>query len=135
MGLSTSLGNDPGTEDCDRILDPSAGNTAEYVEGKPHVQALERTPGGQPLKPWPSSTMTHACAPHGMTRLFAALDVLPGAVVGACLDRPRHEDLPGFSCQIDRETDDGWQLWMGCSAQAALHSEPIQPHAPGKKSG
>ena len=62
-------------------------------EGPPHVsQALDRTQPGLPLKA--AGTMTHDYKRHGMTTLFAALDVATGKVIGQCMSRA---SLPGVA--------------------------------------
>jgi hypothetical protein len=37
--------------------------------------------------------MTHDCKRHGITILFAALDVLNGKIVGRCMKRHRHQEF------------------------------------------
>lgn len=49
-----------------------------------------------------AQTMTHDYKRHGTTTLFAALDVLTGAVIGQCLPRHRHQEFEVLRT-IDRE--------------------------------
>ena len=53
--------------------------------------------------PGRAQTMTHDYKRHGTTTLFAALDVLTGAVIGQCLPRHRHQEFVKFLRTIDRE--------------------------------
>jgi len=71
---------------------------------KSHVQALDRTQPGLPLKKGRAATMTHDYKRHGTTTLFAALNVLDGTVIGQCQARHRHVEWLKFLRQIDRET-------------------------------
>jgi hypothetical protein len=41
-------------------------------------------------------TMTHDYKRHGTTTLFAALSMLDGTVIGACLPRHRHQEFIRF---------------------------------------
>ncbi len=47
--------------------------------------------------------MTQDHKRHGTTTLFAALNVLSGAVIGQCLPRHRHEEFLTFLRRIERE--------------------------------
>ena len=55
------------------------------------------------MKPGRAGTMTHDYKRNGTTTLFAALDVLDGAVIGQCLPRHRHQEFLKFLRTIDRE--------------------------------
>lgn len=68
------------------------------------VQALDRTQPGLPLKKGRAATMTHDYKRHGITTLFAALNILDGKVIGTCKRRHRHSEWLEFLRQINRET-------------------------------
>ena len=68
---------------------------------KSHVQALDRTQPGLPLKRGRAQTMTHDYKRHGTTTLFAALNVLDGRVISQCQPRHRHIEWLKFLKQID----------------------------------
>src|ERR1700720_4628759 len=55
------------------------------VDEKSQIQALDRTQPGLPMKKGRAGTMTHDYKRHGVTTLFAALDVLEGKVIGQCM--------------------------------------------------
>jgi transposase len=74
------------------------------VDEKSQIQALDRTQPGLPMKKGRCGTMTHDYVRHGTTTLFAALNVLPGTVIGGCFERHRHEEFLKFLRQIDRQT-------------------------------
>jgi len=68
------------------------------IDEKSQIQALDRTQPMLPMKKRQAGTMTHDYKRHGITTLFAALDVLEGKVIGQCMkrqsatktERPRH---------------------------------------------
>ena len=72
------------------------------VDEKSQCQALERT---QPLLPMGLGYVegvTHDYVRHGTTTLFAALNVLNGAVLAECKPRHRHQEFLGFLRAIDK---------------------------------
>ena len=56
-----------------------------------------------PIKPGRAGTMRHDYKRNATTTLFAALDVLTGAVIGQCLPRHRHIEFLAFLKTIDRQ--------------------------------
>src|SRR6202007_916945 len=62
------------------------------VDEKSQIQALDRTQPGLPLKKGRCGTMTHNNKRNGTTTLFAALSMLDGKVISACMDRHRHQE-------------------------------------------
>ena len=71
------------------------------VDEKSQIQALDRTQPGLPMKKGRAGTMTHDYKRHGVTTLFAALDVLEGKVIGQCMKRHRHQEFIRFLNVID----------------------------------
>ena len=82
------------------------------MDEKSQIQALDRTQPGLPMKKGRAGTMTHDYKRNGTTTLFAALDVLDGKVIGACLPRHRHSEFLRFLRQVDREVPKGLQIHM-----------------------
>ncbi len=74
------------------------------VDEKSQVQALDRTQPGLPIKKGRAGTMTHDYKRNGTTTLFAALNVLDGAVIGQCMKRHRHQEFLRFLRRLDRKT-------------------------------
>jgi len=81
------------------IDEPALGPAGQ---GKSQVQALERA---QPILPLPRNPhlgfrpglperQTHDYLRHGVTNLYAALDVASGQVIGSCADRHRAQEYP-----------------------------------------
>jgi len=66
------------------------------VDEKSQIQALDRTQPGLPLKKGRAGTMTHDYKRNGTTTLFAALNVLTGAVIGGCKSAHTHKEWLAF---------------------------------------
>ena len=71
------------------------------VDEKSQIQALDRTQPGLPMKKGRAGTVTHDYKRHGVTTLFAALNVLEGKVIGQCMKRHRHQEFIRFLNLID----------------------------------
>lgn len=93
------------------------------VDEKSHVQALDRTQPGLPLKKGRAQTMTHDYKRHGTTTLFAALNVLDGQVIGQCQSRHTHAEWLKFLRQIDRHTPKDKALHL-IADNYATHKHP-----------
>lgn len=83
-------------------VDPPAHAVVLSIDEKSQIQALDRTQPGLPMKQGRAGTMTHDYKRHGVTTLFAALDVLEGKVVGRCMQRHRHQEFIQFLNHIQR---------------------------------
>jgi len=111
------LSNDPKFEEklidvVGLYLNPPEGAVVLCMDEKSSVQALDRTQPSLPMKKGRAGTMTHDYKRHGTTTLFAALNVLTGAVVGQCLPRHRHEEFLKFLKTIDRQTPKGLDVHL-----------------------
>jgi len=71
------------------------------VDEKAQVQALDRTQPILPLRPGLPEQRTHDYERHGITSLFAALDVATGKVIGQCHRRHRHQEFLKFLQLVD----------------------------------
>jgi hypothetical protein len=71
------------------------------VDKKSQIQALDGTQPGLPMKKGRAGTMTHDYKRHGVTTLFAALNVLDGKVIGQCMKHHRHQEFIRFLNVID----------------------------------
>jgi transposase len=111
------LSNDPDFEDklvdvVGLYLDPPEHAIVLCMDEKSQIQALDRTQASLPIKKGRGGTMTHDYRRNGTTTLFAALDVLTGAVIGECLPRHRHEEFLKFLRTIDREVPAGLKIHL-----------------------
>jgi len=93
-------------------LNPPEKALVLCVDEKCPIQALQRSQPSLPLKRGRCGTMTHDYKRHRTTALFAALNLLEGAVIGDCLGRHRHQEFLKFLRRIDRETPAGLDLHL-----------------------
>ena len=84
-------------------VDPPAHAVVLSVDGKPQIQALDRTQPGLPMKTSRAGTMTYDYKRHGTTTLSAALNVLDGTVIAQNMQRHRHQEFIRFLNRIERE--------------------------------
>ena len=122
------LSNDPRFEEklvdvVGLYLNPPDKAVVLCLDEKSQVQTLDRTQPSLPMKKGRAGTMTHDYKRHGTTTLFAALDVLTGAVIGQCLPRHRHDEFLVFLRRIQREVPRGLQVHLILD-NYATHSHP-----------
>jgi transposase len=71
------------------------------VDEKSQVQALNRTQPILPLAPGVPARQSHDYERHGVTSLFAAMDVASGVTISNCYRRHRHQEFLQFLNDID----------------------------------
>jgi transposase len=71
------------------------------VDEKSQVQAVNRTQPILPLAPGVPARQSHDYERHGVTSLFAALDVASGVTISNCYRRHRHQEFLRFLNDID----------------------------------
>ena len=72
------------------------------VDEKSQIQALDRTQPLLPMRPDQAERRTHDYERHGVTTLFAALDVKAGTIVGKCMPRHRAREFRKFLDEVER---------------------------------
>jgi transposase len=72
------------------------------VDEKSQIQALERSQPILPLREGIPERQSHDYHRHGITTLFAALEVASGKVIGDCKDRHGHGEYIEFLSHLDR---------------------------------
>jgi transposase len=77
-------------------LRPPENAVVVCVDEKSQCQALERSQPILPMRPGIPERATHDYARHGVTCLFAALNVATGTVTDACYPRHRHQEFVKF---------------------------------------
>jgi transposase len=85
-------------------LNPPENAIILCIDEKSQVQALERAQPILPLRPGIPERQTHDYERHGVTNLYAALNVLSGKVIGTCADRHRQQEYIDFLQLVDRRT-------------------------------
>ena len=85
------------------------------VDEKSQVQALNRTEPILPMAPGVPARQSHDYERHGVTSLFAAMDVASGVTISTCYRRHRHQEFLRFLNQIEdslpakMEFEIGWR--------------------------
>ena len=104
-------------------LSPPENALVLCVDEKSQCQALERTQPMLPMGFGYVEGVTHDYKRHGTTTLFAALNVLNGAVLASCKPRHRHQEFLAFLRQIDQAVHS--ELDIHCVVDNyASHSHP-----------
>jgi transposase len=82
------------------------------VDEKSQVQALNRTQPILPLAPGVPVRQSHDYERHGVTSLFAAMDVASGVTISSCYRRPRHQEFLRFLNDIDSNLPAGFEVHL-----------------------
>ena len=88
-------------------MHPPAHAVVLSIDEKSQIQALDRTQPGLPLKSGRCGTLTYDYKRHGTTTLFAALNVLDGAVFGRCMQKHTHQEFIRFLNAVERDVPAG----------------------------
>jgi len=104
-------------------LNPPENAVVFSVDEKSQIQALDRTQPGLPIKKGRAGTMTHDYKRHGTTTLFAALNVLTGAVTGRCKARHTHAEWLAFLKTLERQVPQGKDVHVVCD-NYSTHKHP-----------
>jgi transposase len=99
-------------------LHPPQNAVVVCVDEKSQCQALERTQPILPMRPGIPERQTHDYARHGVTTLFAALEVATGTVIDACYPRHRHQEFLRFLKKVATAYP-GTELHVICDNYAA----------------
>jgi transposase len=103
-------------------LNPPGNAVVVCVDEKSQCQALERTQPILPMRSGIPERQTWDYARHGVTCLFAALEVATGQVTDACYPRHRHQEFLRFLKKV-AATYPGQQLHVICD-NYATHKHP-----------
>ena len=71
------------------------------VDEKSQIQALDRSQPMLPMRPGQVARRTHDYKRHGVTSLFAALDIATGRVISKCFPRHRAAEFRKFLDEIE----------------------------------
>jgi transposase len=107
-------------------LDPPERALVLCVDEKSQVQALDRSQPVLPMMPGMPERRTHDYARHGVTSLFAALDMASGKVIGAVHRRHRSTEFRKFLARIDTEVPAELDVHLVCDNYATHKTDTIQ---------
>jgi hypothetical protein len=82
------------------------------VDEKSQVQALNWTQPILPLGPGVPARQSHDHQRHGVTSLFAALDVASGVTIGTCYRRHQHQEFLRFLDAIEAHLPAGFEVHL-----------------------
>jgi transposase len=82
------------------------------VDEKSQVQALNRTEPILPLAPGVPARQSHDYERHGITSLFAAMDVASGVTISNCYRRHRHQEFLRFLNEIEANLPTGMDVHL-----------------------
>jgi hypothetical protein len=85
-------------------LNPLENTLIVCIDEKSQVQALERTQPILPLRPRVPERQRHDYERHGVTNLYAVLNVISVKVIGSCTDRHHQQEYIEFLQLVDRST-------------------------------
>ena len=103
-------------------VNPPTNAVVLSLDEKTQIQALSRTQPLLPLRPGLPARQTHDYARHGLTSLYAALEVATGRVLGACAPRHTGSDFLAFLQGVARRYR-GKQLHIVLD-NSSTHSTP-----------
>jgi transposase len=93
-------------------LDPPHHALVLCVDEKSQIQALSRTQPVLPMQVGQLERRTHDYKRHGVTSLFAALDIATGNVLGQCYRRHRSLEFLAFLKKIDAAVPDDLDIHL-----------------------
>ncbi|MGH3524675.1 MAG: IS630 family transposase, partial [Mycobacterium sp.] len=122
------LSNDPQFIDKVRdvvglYLDPPEKALVLCVDEKSQIQALDRSAPVLPMMPGMPERRTHDYVRHGITTLFAALNVATGEITGSIHRRHRAAEFKKFLSKLDKETPTDLDVHLICD-NYATHKSP-----------
>jgi transposase len=107
-------------------LNPPQAALVLCVDEKTQVQALDRTAPVLPLLPGVPRRQTHDSTRHGVTNLYAALDVASGKVISQMTARHRAVEFKRFLDRVEGQVPAGLQVHVICDNSSTHKSPTIQ---------
>lgn len=104
-------------------LSPPENAIVLCVDEKSQVQALDRTQRMFAMRPGIPERQTHDYRRHGVTSLFAALNIASGEVIASCHRRHRHQEFLRFLRKIDAEVPNDFEIHLVLD-NYATHKHP-----------
>ena len=104
-------------------LDPPEKALVLCVDEKSQIQALDRSSPVLPMMPGMPERRTHDYVRHGITTLFAALNVATGEVTGSIHRRHRAVEFKKFLAKLDKDTPADLDVHLICD-NYATHKAP-----------
>jgi transposase len=106
-------------------LNPPQAALVLCVDEKTSVQALDRTAPILPLLPGTPQRATHDYVRHGVTNLYAALEMASGKVISQMTARHRAVEFKCFLAHIDQQVPAGLDVHVICDNSSTHKTEVI----------
>lgn len=94
------------------------------VDEKSQIQALDRSQPMLPMRPGQPARRSHDYKRHGVTSLFAALDIVTGKVIGQCFPRHRAAEFRRFLDEIEANVPNDLDIHLVMD-NYATHKTPL----------
>jgi transposase len=94
------------------------------VDEKSQIQALDRSQPVLPMRPGQAERRSHDYKRHGVTSLFAALDIATGKVIGQCFPRHRATEFRKFLDEIEANVPEDLDVHLVMD-NYATHKTPL----------
>ena len=94
------------------------------VDEKSQIQALDRSQPMLPMRPGQPARRSHDYKRHGVTSLFAALDIATGRIIGKCYGRHRAKEFRKFLDEIEAAVPDDLDVHLVMD-NYATHKTPL----------
>jgi hypothetical protein len=94
------------------VLEPAGRAVVVCLDEKSQVRALNRTEPILPLAPGVPARQSHDYKRHGVTSLFAAMDVASGVTISTCYRRHRQQEFLRFLNEIDENLPAGLDVHL-----------------------
>jgi transposase len=107
-------------------IDPPERAIVLSVDEKSQVQALDRSAPVLPMMPGVPERATHDYLRHGVTSLFAALDVATGQVISSLHRRHRSTEFRKFLNKIDKQVPGDLEVHLIADNYATHKTDIIQ---------
>jgi transposase len=125
------LSNDPQFVDKVRdvvglYVDPPEKALVLCVDEKSQIQALDRSAPTLPMMPGLPERRTHDYIRHGITTLFAALNIATGEVIGSVHRRHRAVEFKKFLAKLDKEIPADFDVHLICDNYTTHKHDTIQ---------
>ncbi len=104
-------------------LDPPEQALVLCVDEKSQIQALDRSAPVLPMMPGMPERRTHDYVRHGITTLFAALNVATGEITGSIHRRHRAAEFKKFLTKLDNTVPTDLDVHLICD-NYATHKSP-----------
>jgi transposase len=104
-------------------LNPPEKALVLAVDEKSQIQALDRSAPVLPMMPGMPERRTHDYLRHGITTLFAALDVATGEVIGSIHRRHRAVEFKKFLVKLDKQVPADLDVHLICD-NYTTHKHP-----------